>query len=207
MKKIIIPVLLVTIVSVSTACSSISVTKSIDNVQQVTEGVESAQQIGEVVQSLSKEHKNGLFKAKVRDCYDGDTCTISTSDGEQYQLRLLNIDSPEIKSNQWLAQESAELARRYLVGKKVMIELSQKNPPKDKYGRLLGYIWLDEKTMYQDIALKEGLAIVRYVYSPDNIYESRFKAIEDEARRHRKGVWAVEGYANHKTGYNMSVIK
>lgn len=207
MKQFFIFVLLITIATVPTACSSINITKSIEKAQQVTEVVESVQQAGEVVQSLNKELGNGLFEARVRYCYDGDTCKIVTFDGQEYQLRLLNIDSPEIKSNQWLAKESAELARKYLVGRKVIIELSQKNPPEDKYGRLLGYVWLDKKNMYQDIALKEGLAIVRYVYSPDDKYENRFKTIEDEARRNRKGVWAVKGYADNKTGYNMSVIE
>ena len=58
----------------------------------------------------------------------------------------------------------------------------------------------------QEELLKRGLAIVRYVYPPNDRYEKRYREIEYIAKQHKVGVHSIEGYVDNET-YNLDVVK
>lgn len=148
-----------------------------------------------------------LFQTKVLEVVDADTVRIDYN-GESHPLRILYIDSPEdTKTKDWLGDVATAFARDMLKGKTVTVELSEKDDPTDKYGRLLGSIFIGD-TMYQEQIIKEGLAIVRYVYEPDTKYEDYLRSVEASARENNRNVWSIDGYVKSgNNGFDMSVIK
>lgn len=56
-----------------------------------------------------------------------------------------------------------------------------KGDHRDKYERLLAYVYIDGKSV-QETLLKEGLARVAYVYEPNTKYIDQFRKDEQEAK-------------------------
>jgi endonuclease YncB( thermonuclease family) len=81
--------------------------------------------------------------------YDGDTVTIAFDTFGlgfyQHQVRLLGIDSPEIRGKSPEEKKAAIAAREYMkslvLGKTVLFRVSSS----DKYGRLLANIWVGDR--------------------------------------------------------------
>jgi len=71
-------------------------------------------------------------------------------------------------------------------GKKVTLEFDKDK--RDKYGRLLAYVYVDGKSV-QEALLAAGLAEV-VVYPPNNKYEDKYRVIEAKAKVAKKGIWA-----------------
>lgn len=84
---------------------------------------------------------------------DGDT--VELSNGEK--LRLLGIDTPERAEPYY--DEARALLARLVGGEPVTIEYAARR--RDKYGRLLGYLYLDDTLLVNRVLLDSGLA---YVY-------------------------------------------
>lgn len=155
---------------------------------------------------LSNQQEERFFQTEIIDVVDSDTVKIRYK-GKNLPLRILYINGPEdTKTKEWLGDKATEFAVKSLEGKTVTIELSEKGNPTDKYGRLLGSIFIGE-TLYQELILAEGLAIVQYVYEPDTKYEDYLRSIEEQARKEKKNVWSIDGYVKPgNNGYDMSVI-
>ena len=118
------------------------------------------------------------IKGKVIHISDGDTIHILTAQKEKYKIRLNDIDAPENK--QAFGNKSKENLKKYIYNKNVSVYYKTK----DKYGRILGTVYLNN----QDINLqqiKDGFAWVYKKYSKNIIY---YKA-EKEAQNKRKGLW------------------
>ncbi len=76
-----------------------------------------------------------------------------------------------------------------------------KGDHRDKYERLLAYVYIDGKSV-QETLLKEGLARVAYVYEPNTKYIDQFRKDEQEAKSVYK--WSKNGYVTDK-GFNGCV--
>jgi endonuclease YncB( thermonuclease family) len=155
---------------------------------------------------------DGKFKnALVHSCYDGDTCDIEFIDesgngnGKLITTRILNLDTPEIKKGHLYAKEAREFARKTLVNKTVVLEISEKAEPFDDYSRLLSYIWVGDH-LYEELVIQNGLGIVRYVIKPDTKYSSFLKDVEKVAKDKKIGVWSVPGLVKEgNNGFDQSV--
>ena len=79
--------------------------------------------------------KTTLNKVKIKNCYDGDTCT--TESGEK--IRLACIDAPEIKGN-IQNPNAAKKAKEYLNELVKNHYVSIKRLTKDRYGRTVAEI-------------------------------------------------------------------
>jgi len=98
-----------------------------------------------------------------RVCYDGDTCYILIpglpKKLEKMSIRILGIDTPEIRGECAKEKELALEARAF--ANKVFRQakdIKYKNLAWGKYGgRLLSDVYLDGK-LYADMIIKEGLA-------------------------------------------------
>jgi len=83
--------------------------------------------------------------------YDGDTITLMIDQGMKHfarvKVRLLGINTPEIKTRDLEEKKRGIEAREYLKnrldGKKVIIHTAKKG----KFGRWLGVIWIYEEGM------------------------------------------------------------
>lgn len=86
--------------------------------------------------------------AKVVRVVDGDTLSVRVSDGSEERVRLIGIDAPESKSPDEAEncpegeQAAAHLQEALPKGSRVW--LSKDVSERDRYGRLLRYVWLEE---------------------------------------------------------------
>lgn len=131
---------------------------------------------------------------------DGDTVVVKFSDGSTGKVRLLLVDTPEsvhpTKGAQPFGKEASEYAKSILTqGKQVMLELG--NPDKDKYGRWLGYIWVDEKN-FNKMLIEEGYARVGYVNPPNTKYLDEFYEAENQAKKQKLRIWSIPGYVTDR---------
>lgn len=144
---------------------------------------------------------------QVEEVVDGDTIKVMYH-GELTTIRILNIDTPEVrgqKGKQLYGDEASNYAKKTLYGKKVRIEISAKDEPYDRYGRLLAYVFVDDH-LYEEMIVREGLARVAYLYEPDLKYVDRLKMAEEQARKEKRNIWSIPGYVTDE-GFDMSVVK
>lgn len=87
--------------------------------------------------------------------------------------------------------EASQFAKETLEGKEVELEFDVSE--RDKYGRLLAYVWIDGK-MFNEMLLEKGLARVAYVFAPNTKYVDRFYEIQKKAQKEGIGIWSIENY-------------
>lgn len=95
-----------------------------------------------------------ITHGKVVKVYDGDTITIATripNDPTIYRfsVRLLGIDTPEIKTNRTKEKQLAILARDSLSGMIIGKIVQLQNVSIEKYGRILANVYLDDINISQ----------------------------------------------------------
>ncbi|MGX7835678.1 thermonuclease family protein, partial [Campylobacter fetus subsp. venerealis] len=96
--------------------------------------------------------------------------------------------------------EDASKRNKELVSNgKLQLEFD-KGDLRDKYGRMLAYVYVDGKSV-QETLLKEGLARVAYVYEPNTKYIDKFEEDEQQAKTEKLSIWSKSGYVTDK-GFN-----
>ncbi|WP_382285478.1 thermonuclease family protein [Heyndrickxia sporothermodurans] len=137
---------------------------------------------------------------------DGDTIKVMYK-GKEESVRYLLIDTPESKKPGSCVQPYAESAynrNKQLVNSgKLTLEFEKSE--RDKYGRLLAYVFVDGKSV-QETLLKEGYARVAYIYEPPYKYLSKYQKAEDIAKNKHSNIWSKSGLVTDK-GFNGCATK
>lgn len=125
---------------------------------------------------------------------DGDTLVVRFDTGEDEKVRLIGINTPEsVAPNSYRTKNTkeGEEASKYV---KTMLEdvdtvyLQSDTSDRDKYDRLLRYVWLDipddvydksevKEKMLNAILVEDGIAEVA-TYEPDTTYADLFEELE-----------------------------
>ena len=133
----------------------------------------------------------------MRRVVDGDT--IELRDGRL--VRYIGIDTPEVRrrvAGRWTEDPepfglAAAAANRALVdGRTVRLEYDIQRT--DRYGRLLAYVYVrladGAEVMVNERLVAEGIAQPMTI--PPNVrHAERLRALADEARRGRRGLWGT----------------
>jgi len=131
---------------------------------------------------------------------DGDTISVNI-DGKVETLRLIGINTPETvdprKPVECFGREASNMAKELLTNKKVRLEGDTTQDERDKYQRLLRYVWLEDGTFFNKIMISDGYAY-EYTYNTPYKYQAEFKQAELEARMAKKGLWA-DGACSQET--------
>src|SRR3989344_4214307 len=131
---------------------------------------------------VGNQTDDGLIK--VTRVVDGDT--IEIEGGEK--VRYIGIDTPETvdprKPVQCFGVEASKKNKEMVEGK--MVRLEKDITDKDKYNRLLRYIWLDNVSINLEL-IKQGFAY-SYSYPPDIKYQDQFLKAQQEAREAKRGL-------------------
>lgn len=146
-------------------------------------------------------------EAEVVRVVDGDTVIVKTDEGVEERVRLLLIDTPEsvhpTEPEQLFGKESSDYAKEVLrEGDVIKLEIG--NPERDRYDRLLAYIWIDDVNFNQ-LMIEKGYARVGYVYEPNTKYLKEFEKAEREAKGKKENIWSIDGYVT-EDGFDMSVV-
>ncbi len=122
---------------------------------------------------------------------DGDTITVKI-EGKDASIRMLGVDTPEVhdprKPVQCFGQIASDHTKARLNGSKVRLEPDPTNTDRDKYGRLLRYVYLPDGTLYNAELIRDGYAFAYTVFPLVRLDE--FRTLEREAREGSRGLWA-----------------
>ena len=128
---------------------------------------------------------------KVTEVVDGDTIKVSMN-GSVETLRVIGLDTPETlgprKPVQCFGKEASNKAKSFLTGKTVMLEADSTQGERDKYGRLLRYVFLDGVD-YGKTMISEGYAH-EYTYKLPYKYQAAYKVAQASAEANKLGFWA-----------------
>lgn len=127
---------------------------------------------------------------KVLRVIDGDTIEIEMA-GKAEKVRLIGVNTPESvhpdeSKNVPFGKVASDFTKAALEGKNVVLEYDV--TPRDKYGRILAYVWVDGK-MFNKTLLENGMAEVK-TYPPDVKYVDDFTRLQETARSAKAGMWA-----------------
>ena len=124
---------------------------------------------------------------------DGDTIDVNIN-GKTERLRLIGIDTPETldprKPVQCFGKEASDKAKEILNDKKVSLENDPVGGERDKYNRLLRYVFLEDSTNFNKLMISEGYAHEYTYQSQVYKYQSEFEQAEKEARDANRGLWS-----------------
>lgn len=125
------------------------------------------------------------MRGVVTSVYDGDTVTLKTQARGQIKIRLLGIDAPEVE--QRYGTTARDALRRKVLGRDVVMT----GDKKDRYGRSLGILWLDN-TNVNLWQIESGNAWFYRDFQRDLPTDLRplMDQGEQEARRERRGLWS-----------------
>ncbi len=135
-----------------------------------------------------------MLKAKVIDHVDGDTVRINiTNPPNELQeietIRFLGIDTPETvhpsKPVEYFGKEASSFTRSNLLGKTVYLAFDYNL--RDRYKRLLAYIYTEDGKCFNAVLVSEGYAHA-YVKYPFQFIDE-FTQLEKNAKARKKGLW------------------
>jgi micrococcal nuclease len=132
---------------------------------------------------------------------DGDTI-VAEIEGKQEKVRLIGVDTPETvhpsKPVEYFGKEASEFTRSMVERKKVKLEYDWQK--RDKYGRLLAYVYMEDGTFLNAEIIKQGygFAYIKYPFK----YLEEFRQYERDARNNCKGLWKEPQSVNGTNGNN-----
>lgn len=139
----------------------------------------------------------GLPVCAIARVIDGDT--VECDGGER--VRLLLIDAPETGQAPYGPLARLALEALLPIGTAARIELDIQE--RDRYGRILAYLYLPDGRMANEELARLGYAVVS-VYPPNVKHVERIRAAAVAAREGRQGLWATPAFecrpADHRAG-------
>jgi micrococcal nuclease len=124
---------------------------------------------------------------KVARAVDGDT--LELEGGEK--VRYIGVNTPEtVKPNaptECFGKEASARNKELVEGKAVRLEKDVSD--RDRYGRLLRFVYLEDGTFVNDYLVREGYAYAS-TFPPDVKLADRFRQAQAEARENKRGLWA-----------------
>jgi micrococcal nuclease len=133
---------------------------------------------------------------------DGDTIRVNITETHKIEIiRILGIDTPETvdprKEVQCYGPEASARAKELLLGKSVLLESDASQGDKDKYDRLLRYVFIMNGT--NDEGLEQGFSYGfnmimngyarEYTYDKPYKYRFDYMGAEEYAKNNKLGLW------------------
>ena len=163
----------------------------------------STQTSAQTQQESQQEAKSpiSLIETKVTRVVDGDTIHASVN-GKDESIRLIGVDTPEtVKPNtpvQPYGPEASAFSKAQLTDKTVWLEKDVQE--RDKYGRLLAYVWTEQPTEISDTEIRAKMFNAKLLLdgygqlltiAPDVKYVDYFTHYQTDAREGSKGLWGI----------------
>lgn len=129
---------------------------------------------------------------------DGDTVRLSTPVNGADQVRLVGIQAPKLPLGRkgfvaWpLATDAKKRLETLVLGKRVRLAFG--GVGRDRHGRLLAHLFLDDGAWVQRRMVADGMARV-YSFTDNRAEVKTLYQVEDEARKKRAGIWRDRFYA------------
>lgn len=123
---------------------------------------------------------------------DGDTIEVNIGNQPE-KIRFIGIDTPETVDPRKLVQcfglEASNKTKELLSNKRVLLESDPTQGNRDKYKRLLRYVYTLDGIMVNKFLVMEGFAHEYTYMSNPYKYQKDFKDAQKFARDNKRGLW------------------
>ncbi|MEJ5228077.1 thermonuclease family protein [Thermodesulfovibrio sp.] len=133
---------------------------------------------------------------KVTEIHDGDTLTIVKDSFlgilvKTERIRLIGIDAPELAQEPW-GRKAKNHLKKLIRESSWLVKIELDVQQRDKYGRLLAYLWDKNGNMINYMMIRDGYAMV-YTIPPNVKYAEKFVEAQRVAREEKRGIWGEGG--------------
>ncbi len=122
---------------------------------------------------------------------DGDTLLVDMA-GKEEKIRFIGVDTPETKDPrkpvQCFGRAASEFTRNLVDDQPVRLEADPTNTNRDRYGRLLRYVYIPDGQLVNLEIIRQGYGFAYIGFPFEKMAE--FKAAQTEARQANRGLWA-----------------
>lgn len=123
---------------------------------------------------------------------DGDTIDVAISSGTA-RIRLIGINTPETvdprRPVQCFGKEASDHLKEMLTDRSVRLLADASQDDKDKYGRLLRYVFRNDGLAINAELVWSGFA-QEYTYKTPHRFQKEFRAYQAEAQSQGRGLWS-----------------
>jgi micrococcal nuclease len=140
---------------------------------------------------------------------DGDTILLKNNN----RVRYIGINTPEVAHKDQPAEPYGYAAKKYNIklvyGKQVRIEYDRNK--KDRYGRLLAYVFLKDGKFVNEAMIREGYAYCLF-HKENSKYSDLFLKTQREAMKSNRGIWRKwqetgDGYVGNRESKRFHLKK
>jgi micrococcal nuclease len=135
-----------------------------------------------------------LDRTEITRVVDGDTVRVRSGSGEE-TLRLIGLNTPETRDPrrgvECFGREASARAKELLEGQTVFLEADSSQDERDRYGRLLRFVWMEDGRLFNLEMIAEGYAF-EYTYERPYKYQAAFREVEAAARGAQLGLWSPQ---------------
>lgn len=155
-------------------------------------------------QDLLQENQPGLYRVQKFD--DGDTVMVDMN-GVEEKIRMIGVDTPETKDPrkavQCFGQAASDFTKQLIGDQSIRLEADPLNTNRDRYNRLLRYVYLADGRLVNAELIKQGYGFA-YTGFPFTKADE-FRQLQTEARQHNRGLWAsCQPAENQYGGYTSN---
>ena len=156
--------------------------------------------VGESLLANEEIRKSPTYK--VLRVVDGDTIRIDYN-GKDEKVRFIGLDTPETKDPrkpiQCFGREATAKMTEFAENKNVRLEFDKTQGERDKYGRLLAFVYSEDNKNLAYEMIRQGYGN-EYTYNSNPYkYQNEFKEAARKAREENKGLWAENTCAGNAT--------
>lgn len=133
---------------------------------------------------------------------DGDSISVRLA-GKKEKIRLIGIDAPEIRQRPW-----GQMAKKHLMALigRSSVKIETDIVKRDRYGRLLAYVWTADGRFVNLEMLRDGYAVI-YTFPPNVNHLDELRAAQAEAKGKKTGIWGPDGLKKMPRHYRREHLR
>lgn len=132
-----------------------------------------------------------VVDALVSRVIDGDTAEMDLSGGGEEDVRFIGVDTPESvdpdKPVECFGKKASHFTAELIEGERVELRFGAER--RDRYDRLLAYVYLDERFVNEEL-VRLGYARTLEI-APNVDHAERFAALQQAAANTGRGLWGA----------------
>jgi len=141
-------------------------------------------------------NQENLLRVFVERVVDGDTIIVNVPENnlgltQRERVRLIGVDTPETvhptRGAEPYGIEASDFAKEVLERQHVFLDFDREL--RDRYGRVLAYVYTEDGDHFNARLVKEGYGIAYLNY--EFKYMDEFSRYENEAKQKRLGLWGL----------------
>lgn len=123
---------------------------------------------------------------------DGDTIVVDVA-GVEESVRLIGVDTPETRDPrqpvQCFGQAASAFTKQLIADHPVRLEADPESSNRDRYNRLLRYVYLPSNTLVNAEIIRQGygFAYTSFTFTK----QKEFEQLEEYARQNNLGLWSA----------------